>query len=347
MGNDKDSALGLAEVALGSFTTDAEGLVDIPVDISTSTLSAQVSCGPYGYDTHASVLSLVDPSGASVYDAAQPFEGAYRFVESDDILPLLFPVIPGTLEEGSWVFKLQVGSGGSRTLSCALLEREEASLKEEVPLSLEVIFVGVEEQISGLNATGAEVNAAFMELMGEFKARFALAGLEIDPVIYTDFSGDTAGYTSLEDREEIGALLRTTVGTPGRLTIFVVQSLKEASTAQNTWGSSPGLISTTGTSRSGLVLSIAELSTDPTGLGRELARAGLSFFGLFPPTEPDGSGQDPLSDTPFCSSDENADGSLSSEECKENGAENLLWWSIPGTEVSEQQGIVVRQHPAL
>lgn len=111
-------------------------------------------------------------------------------------------------------------------------------------------------------------------------------------------------------------------------------------------GGTPGPMGMHGTGASGIAVATDMLLGRPEVLGRTLAHELGHYLGLFHVIEADGSSLDPLPDTPRCprDHDRNGDGLLSSAECMDQGADNLMFWSqAPGTELTKTQSVILRR----
>ncbi|HEY6881573.1 MAG TPA: hypothetical protein VI299_26285, partial [Polyangiales bacterium] len=113
-------------------------------------------------------------------------------------------------------------------------------------------------------------------------------------------------------------------------------------------GGIPGPLGLHGTERSGLALA-ADLMGDLVGADQVLLHEIGHYLGLFHTSESSGAVLEPLSDTPECDPqyDENRDGILSTDECAGHGAENLMFWTGPGVDLSPQQIQVFASSVAL
>jgi len=108
-------------------------------------------------------------------------------------------------------------------------------------------------------------------------------------------------------------------------------------------GGIPGVLGLHGTSRSGVAIAVDTMG-DLDGADLVLLHELAHFLGLFHTTESSGNVLDPLSDTPTCDLGQDADhdGELSSEECAEHGADNLMFWTGAGAVVTPQQRAVLQ-----
>jgi hypothetical protein len=103
-------------------------------------------------------------------------------------------------------------------------------------------------------------------------------------------------------------------------------------------GGIPGPLGVHGTERSGVAIAIDVLG-DLDEVDLVLMHELSHYMGLFHTTESSGTVLDPLSDTEECriEHDEDDDHHVSSWECKERGADNLMFWSGAGATLTRQQ----------
>ena len=93
-----------------------------------------------------------------------------------------------------------------------------------------------------------------------------------------------------------------------------------------------------GTARSGVALAIDPMGDLEDGDLVLLHEIG-HFLGLFHTTESSGTVLDPLADTVECTSaeDKDEDHELSTDECWDEGADNLMFWTGSGALLTKQQ----------
>ncbi len=148
----------------------------------------------------------------------------------------------------------------------------------------------------------------------------------------------------------------------GALTLFVVPDIVTTGPQLSLWalsGSIP-VPPRLGTPRSGIAVSAVALELDPVWAGQVMAHEIGHALGLYHTTERDlvlvqggvaawalESISDPLDDTLVCaaSSDRDGDGILSSAECNDQGAANLMFWAAVrnGTHLSRGQADIARR----
>lgn len=162
-----------------------------------------------------------------------------------------------------------------------------------------------------------------------------------------------AGFDPLARRfgvwAELPALFALSAGAGNSaINIFLVDRIDgtAAGSVRGLSGGTPGPWGMHGTGASGIAVAIDGADARPTDLGRTIAHELAHHLGLFHTSESDGTVLDPLSDTPLCTldRDNNGDGTLQSEECAEQGADNLMFWAASGgTALSAEQALVLRR----
>jgi hypothetical protein len=218
-------------------------------------------------------------------------------------------------------------------------------------LDLDLFYVGVESP-SAEDGPPPPYVATALERLG---AILAGTGLTIGDVRQHVVVGETAQELSVVDMDasaggalshpDIARLFRLSAGV-GRpaVPIFLVRLVDGT---LGLAGGIPGPQGVHGLAGSGVAISVAPLRNlsfeDGLDLGRVLAHELGHFLGLFHTTEMDGVSLEPLTDTPECpaEADEDEDGVLTGEECREHDAENLMFWSATGEDLSAQQADVI------
>lgn len=345
----QEALTGWAVLDLGTQTTDDSGQVEFAFTVPPNAETMVFHCGPYGYDRQAGVVSLTAPDGTAVYSETAPQSGPLRVPSTLDTLALQFPVSPDMpLTPGDWSAWIRIEGGEKASVSCGVLFRIEPAASRP-QIALRFYFAGTGAVTTGLDATGAADNASFASVLAEWK-RIWEPVLQIDTVAYEDLSNPEA-YAQVADDETLGTLFRETPADRRELPVFVVPSLRDnqgSAVDVRSWGP-PGLPIIGGNSRAGIALSIEDLGADPNAMARALAAEGMQYLGLFPVLSADGTEQDPLGDTPVCSTDSDDDGVFSADECATAGADNLLWWSggASATALTADQAWVIAQSPLV
>jgi hypothetical protein len=335
---------------LGEYTTDTGGLTeDIPFSVPDGTASAVVYCGPYGDDLLGTAWEIKDPDGDYIY--TNEFHDDYaatkmRVGNLDDLLPVLMPVSPDLdLSSGDHTMKVWIAADGEPvTVKCDAIYRT-SSVPNTGTIDLHFWFVGTD-----LNEGNVEKDEDWSTVLAHLRKWWGAGGMEVGDIAYDDFTGNVDQYAVVDADTEFNDLLRTTDEDGEVLTIFLVQEITSSSggTILGLSAGPPGLPTVSGTSKSGMVVTMADLHDDPLAVARIIAHEGAHFLGLFHTTEKDGTRHDPLDDTPECSTndDANSNGTLEPSECPDG--DNLMFWGQSDTsELSDDQSWVLRRNPAV
>ena len=318
---------------LGAFTTDADGVVAVGWEAPEGVVSTEVFCGPFGYDTRATADDVKAPDGTIVYDDEAPNDGGLRVGFLDDMLPVLIPVSP-MLEAapGAWTLGLRVAAEAlPTTVNCGALNRI-GKVEATNTVDLHVVFVGVDGISDAMNAKSADAEVSLQAALSGLDDLWVDLNLSVGSVRYSDFSGSVDTYANIEGPEEFGDLLRT-ASSDAEITFFLVAGfdLGDGGSLLGRAGGPPGVAGHGGTSKSGVVVNVANLVAAPDEVALTMAHEGGHFLGLFHPTESDGSGVDPLADTP--------------------GEPDNVMWATPevgvATHFSADQAWVVARNPIV
>ncbi len=337
---------------LGSFTTDTGGEVDIPWTTPSGVVSSEVYCGPYGYgDNLATAAKITAPSGSEIYNWENPYGTAMRVGTLDDMLPVLLSVSPDLpVEEGDYTLRLLMAvSKLPATVNCSVVTRV-GDVAGSNTIDLDIVFVGVDGIVPGMTAAAAESDDTVAGILDALGGLWDGLGVELGTVRYFDFGGDVDKYTVVDGEEEFGNLLRE-ADSGIHLTFFMVQDidLGDGASILGLSGGPPGVATVGGTSKSGVVINVANAASNPDEVALIMAHEGGHFVGLFHPTEKAGDGHDPLGDTPECA-DGNSDGTVSTSECSGKGAENVMWWAAKtgtSTDFTDDQTWVVSRNAVV
>jgi hypothetical protein len=343
------AAADLSEESLGTFTTDTGGLTGpVPFTVPDGAASALIWCGAYGSSKLGTAYTITDQAGSVAYTYEDGGTGIRADVH-DDLVPLLLPMSPDKdLAAGDWSVDIFVatedGAVKNQSVDCTALYRI-VDPGSSATVDLHIILVGV----SGLDAAGAADDANMQAVLDGVDALWSTAGLSVGEVSFEDFSGDVDKYTVLDAQTEFNSLLETvSLPSPKVLPIFLVDEITDSgSTTLGKAAGPPGLATISGTSKSGMVASAADLEGDPDKTARIIAHEGGHFLGLFHPTEKDGSEYDPISDTAKCTTDSDGDGVYAPTECASSGADNLMFWAESSSMngLSADQGWVLVRNP--
>lgn len=349
----------LQTVDLGTFDLGDTGWYseDIAVEVPVGAVSSVMTCGAFGPAAIGAVFDLTAPDGTVVYDGNAPDAWpGFRSDYLDDEAPALLPVTPvRDTEPGTWMARWFVSPGhGGASVNCRVVHRVDA-VSAAPAVHLELVFVGL-DGLNGLNASAAPGHVDFQAALTTLTEEWATAGI-VASWSYRDFDGDVDRFAVVDvtddDASELNALLATANPTnPRTVTFFFVQEISSGSggTILGLAGGPPGTAGLNGTSKSGVVITTADLQAAPTDVGKIMAHEGGHYLGLFHTTERPGDRFDPLPDTPECTpeSDFNANGEMNSDECADLGASNVMWWTLTTAPASfsVDQTWVLARNPA-
>lgn len=347
-GEEKD---GLEPEDLGTVViSDTGAYIDQDIVIPAGTVSTLAWCGDWGDAALGAVWAITDAAGAAIFSGDAPDAGGFRSDFLDDLTPALLPVTPDVVPtEGTWHFQWFVGKGNDGSAECGVVHRT-SDVSDAATIHVEFVFVGV------LTAATAPDDTNWQAAVGQLEEEWATAGIEAT-FDYVDFTGDAAKFAVVDiaddDLSEFNDLLRTSnPADVATITFFVVEDIANSTTGDSILGLSagpPGAATIHGTSKSGVVVSAADLATAPTDVGKIMSHEGGHFLGMFHTTEKDGSRFDPLGDTPECGPDNDADGNgvMNTTECAANGSDNMMWWTLTAdvATTSDDQGFVLRSNP--
>lgn len=327
----------------------AEG---VTVELPAGASSALLWCGPFGDPVLGSLWGLTGPSG-QVFDNDTADQWAFRASWLDDLVPAVFPVHPDhPPDAGTWTGRFWIGRGHPGQVDCGSVVRS-SSTGDEVTVPVEIVIVGLDVLDPPLDASTAPDDADLQAALAQLVAEWASAGLT-PQFRYRDHDGDPVVEISDDDTSRFNDLLRTTdPDQPKLLSVFLVEEIVNTSqggaTILGLSAGPPGAAGLHGTSKSGMIVTAADLRSDAASVGKILAHEGGHFLGLNHTSEKDGARHDPLDDTPECRTEDDADanGVVNTAECAGKGAENVMWWTLTsGTaSFSADQGWVARRNP--
>ncbi|MEN0063750.1 MAG: hypothetical protein AAGA48_16475 [Myxococcota bacterium] len=332
--------------------SDTGGFVDFVVKVPDSPVGTMAWCGEYGDDVLGTVWQVTDPSGEVVYSGYDPEASVFRADTVDDLAAALFPSTPQLpLTGGDWEVQWFIGAGNPGMVECGAIHRA-GSPSNNVSVRVEVVLVGLD-----VDAAAAQTDPNLAQAIDQLTLEWQTAGLTPD-VRWRDFEGDVDRFavvdvdTNSGDYREFNDLLRTSdPSNDATLTFFLVQELRDVlgGTLLGLAAGPPGAAGLHGTSKSGVVVTAADLAMAPTDVGKIMAHEGGHFLGLYHTTERRGTRHDPLLDTPECpsSADSDNNGRLSVAECAGQGGENVMFWTLTeGTStLTTDQAYVLGRNP--
>lgn len=332
--------------------------VDIPEDAVGFAIMAEGS----GNDLML-IGEMTDPSGRTIYNFQDPFGSEVRFFPSADLITQYVPSSPRSAPQaGTYKFRL-IKDGGTSNVNVKAVVKRTDGAPEGGALDINFFFA----KVNGLNASNAPNNADFQQAVQTMRTVYASQGIELGEVHYCDLSGGAADRFSVIDSVEgPSSELSQMFAESGRagdlgcsperaLNFFMVQEIvggRAGYIILGIAGGIPGPPGISGTTRSGVAVTMAGYTRNPTQLGQTMAHEGGHYLGLFHTTEAEGTAFDPLPDTPECATgaDGNRDGIVDYNECKGGkGSENLMFWAAGADAeiVSGDQGFVVTRNPAV
>lgn len=337
---------------IGDFSvSDTGGTIDVTVSVPSSPVGTMAYCGGFGDQTLAAVWQLTDPDGNVVYSGDAPEGSAFRSDFVDDLSPMVLPMSPRLpLTAGDWQVQWFVGPGaGGRTIQCGAVHRT-GSASDSASIDVDVVIVG-----ASLPTDAADPN--LVAALDQLRSEWATANLTPD-IAVSWFDGDVERFrvveidTAADDYTEFNDLLRET-SAGDTLTFYLVEELRDAGggTLLGLSAGPPGAAGLGRTSKSGVVVTAADLATAPTDVGKIMAHEGGHFLGLYHTTERAGDRFDSLDDTPQCpaSADTDSNGRLSLAECAGQGADNVMFWTLTegAATLSSDQSWVLRRNPIV
>ncbi len=295
-------------------------------------------------------------SEAVLFDLATLLDGKGSpnpVVNSGGFVPFLVPNNPtiAASPEG-YAFDVSFDVASAAELVTA------ARAGEHTILDFNLFLVGGGQEVdpSGLHPGSAAVR----DLMTRMDDRFRKVGMRVGTVREHDVTGalrdelgvietrpitDANGNLVDLEVEGLDALFELSAGLDdGGLNLFLVSDMGDLLGIS---GGIPGSIGAHGTSMSGVAVAVDTVGLDAVDavIQHEVAHQ----LGLFHTSEINGFVIEPLSDTPACELDRDDDGDfvLASSECRDAGADNLMFWAGTGSELSPQQIEVLQRSPVL
>lgn len=274
-------------------------------------------------------------------------------VNSGALIPLLVPNNPALVAPKSGV-ELDLSVDTATDLELVIASRD--GLRDTLDLNVFLVGAGQELGEAGLTPGSAELTELINRLelrmrklgmrIGEVRAHSVVGALreELSVIETRPIRDDDGNLVDLEI-EGLDQLFELSAGVEHRgVNLFLVSDMGDLLGIS---GGVPGAIGAHGTNMSGVAIAVDTLGLDAVEavIQHEISHQ----LGLFHTSELDGFVIEPLSDTAACTADfdEDGDGVLSPTECREAGANNLMFWAGTGDELSPQQVEILRRSPVL
>jgi hypothetical protein len=295
--------------------------------------------------------------GRDVYDRGQLALGKRSentvLHDGSALAALMFPNNPALAPSASGL-RLGVRSPTAQHVEVVIASRAPGA----GILDMNMFYVGggTEVEEGGFHPGERRVKSMLANLDGRLRAlgmslgtlhEFDVVGTLREELSVLDVPRHKVGEREVEGRpQRLEELFTLSAGldTPG-LNVFLIRDM---GSYVGIAGGIPGVLGLHGTGRSGVALAIDQLG--------DLADADLvllhelgHFLGLFHTTESSGTVLDPLADTVECTSaqDKDEDRELSTDECWDEGADNLMFWTGSGTLLTKQQIAVMASSVVL
>lgn len=263
--------------------------------------------------------------------------------DGSDLAALMFPNNPALAASASGLtLGVKLASAAHADLVLAARERGPRTL------DLNVFYVGGGEVNEPGGYRPGERRVA--KMLQNMDRRYRSIGLALGRIRELDVRGALREELSVLEvpRRKING--RESEGRPARLEELFRLSAGASEPAINVFlvrdmgsylgiaGGIPGVLGVHGSDRSGIALA-ADVLGDLEDADLVLLHEIAHYMGLFHTTESSGMVLDPLADTPICTleQDDDDNGELSTWECEKRGAENLMFWSGAGEELTPEQ----------
>ncbi|RVU48848.1 hypothetical protein EA187_05310 [Lujinxingia sediminis] len=286
------------------------------------------------------IVEMMDPAASAyIWKVATPQNTLlYDIERSDESLMHVYPVTSGgqmgillpnspqySLSPGTYTVRL-VSENASRVKVHALIKRGPVSPQGG---SLPVTFWFTEQDY--MDAAQAQRSAEFQQGLEVFRQIYADIGIALGPVRYRDVEGTLGRQLAVPQDEVVLCQGIRQVATEANLSginLFMIDDAPDMGILGISCGL-PGAPTRPGITRAGAAIALAYLNYSPQIFGETVAHEAGHYLGLFHTTERDGSSHDPLDDTPQCPSSRDLDGDelVSPEECRNNGADNTMFWT--------------------
>jgi hypothetical protein len=346
----------VTHVDLGTVTTgpDDADLVEVTVDVPPGAVSFSVVNQAADKNTEVLLAGIEDPKGKLVFNITDPASTDYKSYHGGFLsggggmlypnAPRL-PLIPGK-------YKLTYGSREKTTTKMdALIKRQSGVISGG---NLPVVFWFTKNKY--LNATTAQTDARFQEVVSITSQIYGAIGIKLGPFVYKDVSGPNAEkWALISDFTELGPLFENTNDSPEKaLNFFMIDgfTFNGGATILGVSGGIPGPSAYPSLRHGGVAVALSNLGGKTGVFAETLAHEGGHFLGLWHTSERTGTAFDPLLDTPECTldADRNNDKLVSGAECEKIDAANLMFWStasVPQRTLTNDQRFVLLRNPSV
>ncbi|MBU0552060.1 hypothetical protein KKF91_13980 [Myxococcota bacterium] len=348
-------------IPLRALSVGGELSDTVVVDIPEGTQGFAILAEGSGADLMI-IGHMEGPSGETLYDFQDPFNSALRFFPGEDFITQMVPSSPrSAVTPGAYSFEM-IKDGPTKAIELSLLLKTGDGAPTQGTLDVNFFFA----DLGGLDAASAPNDRDLQAAIQVMREAYARQNISLAEISYCDLSGADARTFSVVDSvegpgSELGRMFALSgdaarLGCRGEraLNFFLVDEIvggRAGYIILGIAGGIPGPPGISGTTHSGVAVTMTGLRDNPRQVGMTMAHEGGHFLGLFHTTEAEGTAFDPLNDTPECrnSRDRNGDGVVDDGECRGHGAENLMFWaaSDAAEDVSGEQGFVLTRNPAV
>jgi hypothetical protein len=347
----------VTRVNLGALTTGSESseLAEVSVDVPADAVSFSLITQAADKTSDIVLVGIEDPRGKLVYDITDPKSTDFKTFRSGYLLGgagMLYPNAPRLpLVPGK--YKVTFGATIKTTTQIdALIKRQSGVIAGG---KLPVVFWFTKNKY--LNATTAQGNAKFQEILRIYGEIYGSVGIKLGPITYKDVPGPNAEkWAVITEKEELGPLFENSNdASETALHFFMVDgfTFSGGATVLGISGGIPGPPAYPSLRHGGVAVALSFFNDSTPGVFAEtLAHEGGHFLGLFHTSERTGAAFDPLLDTPECTlaADRNNDMLVNGLECEALDAGNLMFWStarVPQRTLTNDQRFVLLRNPSV